>query len=55
MLNIVPEVFPDFFLGRSWDVNEVATDFDVRTVYNRQFGPDLFNQWDEARHLRVIF
>jgi len=42
MLDVVPEVFPNFFLGRSWNVNKIATDFDMRTVHNRQFGPDLF-------------
>jgi hypothetical protein len=54
-LDFVPEVFPDFFLGRSRHVNEVATDLDMRTVYNRQFGPDLPDQRDEAGHLRVVF
>jgi len=28
-LNVLPKVFPDFFLGRSWFVNKVATDFNM--------------------------
>jgi len=29
VLNVIPKIFPDFFLRRSFFVNKVATDFDV--------------------------
>lgn len=34
---------------------EIATDLNVGTVDDWQLRPDLLDQWDEARHLGVVY
>jgi hypothetical protein len=53
-LDVIPEIFPDLFLGRPWNVDKITADFYVRAVDNGKFGPDLLDKRNETRHLRVI-
>jgi len=53
-LDIVPEVFPNFFLGRARDVDKITADFDVGAVYNRKFGANFLDQGNKSGHLWVI-
>ena len=54
MLNVVPEVLPDFFLRRALLVYEIATDLDVGTVNDGEVWAGLLDQRDQARHLGII-
>ena len=41
VLDVVPEILPDFLLGRTFDVHKVASNFDVRTIDNGNIRPDF--------------
>lgn len=53
-LDVVPEVFPDSLLGSTLLVDQIATEFDVGTVDDGNFGPDFLDERNETRHLGVI-
>jgi hypothetical protein len=54
-LDIIPEILPNLFLRRARHVNQIATDLNVRTIDDRQFGPELFYQGNETGHLRIVW
>ena len=54
MLDVVPEVLPDFLLRRPFLVDEITADLDMRTVDDREVWAGLFDQRDQARHLGII-
>lgn len=54
-LDVVPEIFPDFFLRGPWDMYEVAANLDVRPVDNGQFGPNFADERNKTGHLGIIF
>lgn len=54
-LDVVPEVLPHLFLGRSGHVDEVAADLDVRAVDDRQLGADFLDQRDQPGHLGIVY
>jgi hypothetical protein len=53
-LDVVPQILPDFFLGRTFDVNKIASDLDMGAIHNWQIGPELLDEWYEPWHLRII-
>ena len=55
MLDVVPEVFPDFLLRGPLLVDKVATDLDVRAIDDRKLWTGLLDQRDQARHLGVVY
>jgi hypothetical protein len=55
MLNVIPEILPDLLLRRSWNVNEVTANLDVRSVDDWQVRAILLDEWDETWHLGVIW
>jgi hypothetical protein len=54
-LDIVPQILPNFLLGRSLDVYKVTSDLDMRAIHNWQVGPELFDEWYEPWHLRIVY
>ena len=54
MLDVIPEVVPDFLLGGSFFVDEVATDLDVGTVDDGEVWTGLLDQRDQAWHLGIV-
>jgi len=54
MLDVIPEVVPDFLLGRTLLVDEVTTNLDVGTVDDGEVWAGLLDQRDQARHLGII-
>lgn len=55
MLNVVPEILPDLLLGRSWNVDQVASNLDMRSVDDWQVRAILLDEWDETWHLRIVW
>jgi hypothetical protein len=53
-LDVIPEIFPNLLLGRSWDVDKITADFDVRAVDNGKVGPNLLDKRNETGHLGII-
>lgn len=54
MLDVVPQVLPNLLLRRPSDVNEIATDLNVRPVDDGDVRADFLDQGYKAWHLRVI-
>ena len=54
VLDVIPEVVPDFLLRRILLMNEVATDLDVGTVDDGEVWAGLLDQRDQAWHLGII-
>lgn len=54
-LNVIPEVFPDFFLRGSCNMDEVTANFYMRAVDDGKVGSNFLNERNETRHLWVIW
>lgn len=54
VLNVVPEVLPDFLLRGTRIVNKVAADLNVGSVDDGKLRANLLDERDEARHLGII-
>jgi hypothetical protein len=50
----LPEEFPDLFLRTSRLRNQIAPNFNMRTIYDFDLGPMCSDQRDKTWHLRVV-
>lgn len=55
VLDVVPEVFPDFLLRRALLVDEVAADLDVGAVDDGEVWAGFLDQRNQAWHLGIIW
>lgn len=54
VLDIPPQVIPDILLRATGLGHQVTANLDVRSVDDGAIGADILDEWNKARHLRVV-